>query len=182
LKTSLVQTEIQGVYLSKNNWHLDNRGGFTSFYLTKDFSDVFLDEQISQVNFSVSPKIGTVRGMHGQIGNQAEFKVVRCLEGKVFDVVVDFRTNSPTYLKWVGFILTPESDLAVIIPPGCLHGYQTLELDSKLLYLHTGNYSSEDEQCVRFDDPKVGIKWPLPVSEISTKDLFYKLIGDDGDE
>ena len=105
--------------------------------------------------------------------SKAEIKIVRCLKGRVFDVAVDLRQGSPTFLKWTAVELTPENHLAFVIPEGCAHGFQVLEEDSELLYLHTAFYTPDAEGAVRFDDPRVGVNWPLVPTDLSARDLSH---------
>jgi dTDP-4-dehydrorhamnose 3,5-epimerase len=105
-------------------------------------------------------------------------KIVRCLKGRVFDVAVDLRQGSPTFLKWTAVELTPESHLAFVIPEGCAHGFQVLEEDSQLLYLHTAFYTPDVEGAVRFDDPKIAVGWPLAATDLSAKDLTHPYLLD----
>jgi dTDP-4-dehydrorhamnose 3,5-epimerase len=105
-----------------------------------------------------------------------ETKIVRCIRGKVFDVVVDLRHNSDTFFNWYGIELSSENNRAIVIPEGCAHGFQTLENNSDLLYLHTASYTSSLERGIRFDDPLISIKWPLPPLNLSDRDLSFNFI------
>jgi dTDP-4-dehydrorhamnose 3,5-epimerase len=117
--------------------------------------------------------------MHYQLAPHAEIKLVRCLKGSVWDVGVDLRAESPTFLHWYAVELTPENGKMIVIPEGCAHGYQVLEQDSELLYLHTASYCPSAEGGVRHDDPSVGIDWPLPVGGLSERDLRHPFISED---
>ncbi|MCR4343412.1 MAG: dTDP-4-dehydrorhamnose 3,5-epimerase, partial [Candidatus Scalindua sp.] len=125
---------------------------------------------------SKTKKQGAIRGMHFQYKPFAEMKLIRCLKGKVFDVAVDLRKHSSTYLSWYAEILSPENATMFIVPEGCAHGFQVLEPDSELLYLHTAFYNPEYEGGILYDDPAVGIEWPMACSEISDRDKQYALI------
>jgi dTDP-4-dehydrorhamnose 3,5-epimerase len=114
--------------------------------------------------------------MHFQRRPCAEMKLVRCLKGKVWDVAVDLRADSPTYLQWHAEELTPDNSKMLVIAEGFAHGFQVLEANSELLYLHTAFYSAETEGGVRYDDPALAITWPLLVTDISTRDTCHPLI------
>ncbi len=116
--------------------------------------------------------------MHFQRPPHAETKIVRCLQGAVFDVIVDLRQGSDTFLQWHGEILSPDRGCALFIPEGFAHGFQVLEEESLLLYMHSEFYTPSSEGGVRFSDPAIGIEWPLPLSDISERDTSYPLIND----
>jgi len=123
--------------------------------------------------------VGAVRGMHYQNAPHAEMKIVRCLRGRVFDVAIDLRRGSPTFLRWTSCELAPASRRALLVPEGCAHGFQVLEPDSELLYLHTACYERSAEGGVRFDDPRVGIAWPLAPVDLSERDRSHPLLAPD---
>ena len=106
-------------------------------------------------------------------------KIVRCLKGRVFDVAVDLRKNSSTFLKWYGVELSPQNHRALVIPEGCAHGFQVLDEDSELLYLHTAFYTPNVEGAVRFNDPQINVDWPLTPTDLSTRDLNHPLLKED---
>ena len=114
--------------------------------------------------------------MHFQKGAHAETKFVRCLRGRVWDVALDLRAGSPTFLKWYGTELAPTSNAMIVIPEGCAHGFQVLEEDSELLYLHTAFYEPSSEGGVNYADPLAGIVWPLDATDISDRDKNYPLL------
>jgi dTDP-4-dehydrorhamnose 3,5-epimerase len=128
------------------------------------------DRGIAQVNLSRTEAVGTIRGMHLQADPHSESKLVRCLRGRVWDVAVDLRQDSATYLHWHAVELSPDQSNALLIPEGCAHGFQVLEPGSELLYLHSGAWKPEAETGVRWDDPQLAIAWPLPVAEMSDRD------------
>lgn len=167
---------IQGVYLIENNIFQDERGAFTRLFCSEILKSVLGQRKIVQINHSCTRQIGAVRGMHYQYPPQAEMKVVRCLRGCVFDVAVDLRFGSPTFLHWTAVELSPDKQTALVIPEGCAHGFQVLEANSELLYLHTAFYSSSLEGGLRFDDPRVGIRWPFEVKDLSTRDQSHPLL------
>lgn len=134
---------------------------------------------IAQINHSITHSVGAVSGLHYQNPPDAEMKLVRCIKGRVFDVALDMRQASPTFLKWTAVELTPESHLAFVIPEGCAHGFQVLEEDSELLYLHTAFYTPAAEGAVRFDDPRIRVDWPLEPIDLSERDLKHPHLKED---
>jgi len=114
--------------------------------------------------------------MHFQHAPHAETKMVRCIKGRVWDVAVDLRRNSPTFLQWHAVELSAENDLMMVIPEGCAHGFQVLEAESELLYLHTACYTPTCEGGVCYDDPLIDIHWPLAVTDISDRDQLHPLL------
>ena len=136
------------------------------------------DKVIVQINHSLTEKLGTVRGMHFQYPPHAEFKFVSCLRGKAFDVAVDLRRDSPTYLKWHAEILTADNHKTFALPEGFAHGFQTLTDECEMLYLHTNFYIPASEGLLNARDPKLGIKWPVDIADISDRDINNPLISD----
>jgi dTDP-4-dehydrorhamnose 3,5-epimerase len=167
----LVETSIAGAWIIESKAFKDNRGAFSRHFCSQELQAILGTRVIAQINHSVTRSVGAVRGLHYQNAPHAEMKVVRCLKGRVFDVAVDLREGSPTFLKWTAVELTPENHLAFVIPEGCAHGFQVLEEDSELLYLHTAFYMPDAEGAVRFDDPRIGVNWPLAPTDLSTRDL-----------
>lgn len=150
----------------------DPRGGFTRLYCQKEFQAIGHYQPIVQINHSFTKRTGVIRGLHFQYPPKSEIKMVRCINGSVFDVIVDLRAGSPTFLQWHKQVLTKNDDLMVYIPQGFAHGYQTLENNSELIYFHSDFYNHEHEGGISFNDPQVGIKWPLDITELSDKDRF----------
>jgi dTDP-4-dehydrorhamnose 3,5-epimerase len=148
----------------------DNRGFFARSFCRDEFLNHNLDYEISQCNISQNIHKGTLRGMHYQMPPHEEVKMVRCLQGAIFDVVIDLRKDSVTYLQWRGFELRADEHRMLYVPKGCAHGYQTLEDNSIVSYMVTESYHPESERAVRWDDPSINIKWPLPVTLLSEKD------------
>lgn len=174
-----VKTAIDGVLRVETTPHSDTRGAFARFYCGDSLEVVLGDRRILQINHSRTLGRGTVRGMHFQLSPHAEMKFVRCLKGRVWDVAVDLRAGSPTFMRWHAEELSPENAHMLVIPEGCAHGYQTLEEDCELLYLHTALYTPGAEGGVRHDDPAIAITWPLPVTNLSTRDAGHPLIATD---
>ncbi len=144
-----------------------------------DLDGVGLQKPLAQINHSITRKKGAVRGLHFQFPPHAETKIVMCLRGRAFDVAVDLRPDSPTFLAWHGVELAPENRNAYCIPEGFAHGFQTLEEDTELLYLHTEYYSQAAESALNIADPRLGIDWPLGITEISERDRSHAFIGPD---
>src|SRR4051812_22242680 len=161
-RMKLTETSIAGIWIAESSVHQDDRGAFSRLFCANEEAAVVGNRKIVQINHSQTRAVGAVRGMHYQKPPHAEMKIVRCLRGRVLDVAVDLRKGSPTFLKWAAVELTPASRLAFIIPEGCAHGFQVLEENSELLYLHTAFYTPAVEGAVRYDDPAIGIDWPLP--------------------
>jgi dTDP-4-dehydrorhamnose 3,5-epimerase len=148
----------------------DNRGSFARMFCREEFRAFGLNEIWSQCNVSHSVLKGTLRGMHFQRPPKADAKLVKCMAGAVFDVIVDLRRGSQTFGHWTSVTLTAEGGEMIYIPQGFAHGFQTLTDDAELLYFHSDSYSPENEGGLFHGDPKVGIAWPLPVTSLSERD------------
>jgi dTDP-4-dehydrorhamnose 3,5-epimerase len=159
--------------------HGDMRGYFARLFCQEELRDWNRGRAIQQVNLSLTQTMGSIRGLHYQHPPKAEDKAIRCLRGRVFDVLVDLRRDSPTFMKWCSVELSAEALNMVYVPRGCAHGFQTLEPDCEMLYLHTEFYSPEHEGGVRFDSPRIGIEWPLPLADLSERDKNLPLLDDD---
>jgi dTDP-4-dehydrorhamnose 3,5-epimerase len=170
----ILPTPLKGVVVAESAVHSDHRGAFTRLFCAEQLSSVVGDRRILQSSHSRAVTAGAVRGMHYQYPPHAEMKFVRCLKGRIWDVAVDLRAGSPTFLKWYAQDLTPENGRALIIPEGCAHGFQVLEANSELLYFHTACYTPEKEDGVLHDDPMLAITWPLPVKDLSARDQRYR--------
>jgi len=157
----------------------DERGIFTRLFCLEEFSAIGHYKNIVQVNNSVNHRIGTIRGMHFQRPPHEEVKIIRCIKGRIFDVLVDVRKSSPTFLKWHAVELSASKNNMIYIPEGIAHGFQVLERDSELLYFHTQYYHPESEGALRYDDPLLGIKWPKKPVNVSDKDKSYRLINEE---
>lgn len=167
---------LAGLVIAESTPHSDERGAFARLFCDKELSEVLGSRKIVQVNHSRTSRVGAVRGLHFQLPPSAEMKLVRCLKGRVWDVAVDLRRHSPTFLHWYGEELTPANARMMVIPEGFAHGFQVLEADSELLYLHTACYTPAVEGGLRYDDPRLGITWPLAVTDLSARDANHPLI------
>jgi len=175
----IVNTTINGLYEIESNRIADARGSFERLYCVDELSNILNGESIQQINHSVSHSVGTLRGLHFQHPPFGEIKFVNCIRGTVYDVVLDLRKDSDTFLKHYCVELTPNRKRGLLIPKGCAHGFQVLEADSEIIYFHTTKYAPHSEGGVRYDDPLVSINWPLDVTIISDKDKGYPLLGID---
>lgn len=172
----LEATALPGIMVASTEFRRDHRGAFGRLFCMQELHEVLGERRIVQINHSRTLLSGAVRGMHYQRPPHAEMKMVRCLKGRVWDVAVDLREGSPTFLQWHAEELSPANGRMLIIPEGCAHGFQVLEDDSELLYLHTASYVPESEGGVAHDDPRLGITWPLPVKDLSARDLQHPLL------
>ena len=176
---NVIQTPIPGAVVVETQTHADSRGAFTRLYCARSLADVIGPRQILQINHSRTVRAGAVRGMHFQHPPHAEMKLVRCVRGRVWDVVVDLRAGSPTFLQWHAQELDMESARMFVIPEGCAHGFQALDPDTELVYLHTAFYTPSAEAGLRHDDPKLQIRWPMEAVELSPRDRSHALLPDD---
>lgn len=173
-------TAIDGVFIAQSEAKGDERGNLTRLYCADAQTRAGIGTRTPvQVNHSYTAKKGTVRGLHYQQHPALEAKTVRCLKGRIYDVAVDLRAGSPTFLKHVAVELKAGDGQALLIPAGCAHGFQTLEDDCELLYLHSAAYTPEHEGGAAYNDPKLAIEWPLPVTELSARDKAHPALTDD---
>jgi dTDP-4-dehydrorhamnose 3,5-epimerase len=151
----------------------DDRGFFARFFCVNEFAQYGLETRFVQANNSLSTKSGTLRGMHYQSVPSAEVKVVRCLRGAVWDVIIDIRPDSPTFGRSFGAELSADNRRMMYVPRGFAHGVLTLTDDSELLYLVSDFYAPEDERGIRWNDPRFDVQWPVEPTEISAKDAAW---------
>ena len=175
----VLDTPIPDLKIVQSSPHHDDRGSFLRLYCGQEIQPLIGDRQIVQVNQSTTSRAGAVRGLHFQLPPHAEMKMVRCLRGRVWDVAVDLRSGSPTFLKWYAQELNPADKQMMVIPEGFAHGFQALEPDSELLYFTTAFYHPPAERGLRFDDPELNITWPLVPKGLSPRDLNHPLLNDD---
>lgn len=168
-RLKFLPTAIEGVFIAETSLLDDHRGSFSRLFCNQDLSSALGNRQIVQINHSCTKTPGVIRGMHYQHPPNAEMKFIRCIRGRVWDVAVDLRAGSPTLFQWHAQELDPQSGRMVIIPEGCAHGFQVLEPNSEMLYLHTAMYAPEKADGVAFDDPKLAIPWPLTISKLSSQ-------------
>lgn len=157
----------------------DSRGSFQRIFCASELEDCGWSKPIRQMNIATTAQRGGVRGMHYQLPPAAEAKLVTCIDGEVWDVAVDLRTGSPTFLSWHAEQLSAENGLALLIPEGFAHGFQVLSPGATLLYCHSADWTPNLERGVRPTDARIGIDWPLPPSDMSERDATRDLLSDD---
>lgn len=163
-------TEIAGVTILETRKAVDERGFFARTFEARVLSEAGFVDSFGEHSIAYNETAGTLRGMHYQIGGAIEAKVVRCTRGAAFDVVVDLRKSSGTFGRWIAIALKGDDYRSVYVPPGCAHGYQTLEDGTELSYLISAPYDPESARGVNYADPRLSIEWPLPVGRISQRD------------
>lgn len=171
-----IETPIPDLFLVQSIPIADGRGMFARTFCKKEFAKINFNQEFVQFNHSFNLKKGTIRGMHFQNPPFTETKLIRCIQGKVFDVAIDIRKNSSTFLQHFAVELSAENMLSILIPKGFAHGFQTLEDNSTLIYHHTDYYTQQADAGVRYDDPATKINWQLPAVNVSDKDKNYPLI------
>jgi dTDP-4-dehydrorhamnose 3,5-epimerase len=172
------KTAIEGPAIIDLEQRSDDRGFFARTFCIDEFGAAGLPTAVEQCNLSGNYQAGTLRGLHFQIAPHPEAKLVRCIRGAIVDVIVDMRPDSPTRMQHVAVELTADNKKAFYVPPYFAHAYQTLADDTEVLYQVSGSYEPTAERGLRYDDPALGIQWPLPVSVISAKDASWPLIAD----
>lgn len=172
----ITHTAMAGVSVVDTQTFKDHRGAFARLFCDQALVDIIGTRHIVQINHSRTTAVGAVRGMHFQRAPYAEMKLVRCVKGRVWDVAVDLRAGSATFLHWHAEELSAENARMLVIPEGCAHGFQALESDSELLYLHTAPYTPEVEGGLAYDDPRLVITWPLLVADLSARDQQHPYI------
>ena len=174
----ITDTKISGVHIIETTPLVDDRGSFARAFCARELEPILQGRTIAQINQSKTTKAGAIRGMHFQRTPYAEVKLVRCLRGRIWDVALDLRKESPTFLQWHAQELTPGNMKMMIVPERCAHGFQTLEADSEVLYLHTEFYEPSSEGGIHYADPRINIDWPLAVSDLSPRDATHPRIDD----
>lgn len=164
---------LLGAYVVELERRGDDRGFFARTFCVEKFAAHGLQTHWAQCNISFSAKAGTIRGLHFQRPPMAETKLVRCTRGAIFDVIVDLRLGSATYGHWHGERLDDGNRRMICVPEGFAHGFQTLSDDVEMLYFHSAPYSAAHEGGVKWDDPRLGISWPLPVTDMSVRDRGF---------
>ena len=173
---TFTETVLKGSYVIELDTFTDDRGWFARTYCKNEFSTIGHTSEWVQMNHSFTKQQGAIRGMHYQLPPFSEIKMVRCIAGAVFDVIIDLRKGSPTFLKWFGTELSAENKKMLYIPEGFAHGFQTLRNDCELIYHHSQFYTPGAEGGIKFNDPKINISWPLPVTNISERDNQHPLL------
>lgn len=168
-----ISTAVTGTYILELEKIHDDRGYFARSWSRDEFEEHGLEANLAQCSISFNKKKGTLRGMHFQIPPSAEAKLVRCTRGAFFDVVLDLRPGSKSFLQWQGVELTSDNSQMLFIPKGCAHGFQTLSDNTEIFYQISEKYAPEHARGVRWDDSLFGVQWPVPVTVISDRDKSY---------
>jgi dTDP-4-dehydrorhamnose 3,5-epimerase len=171
-----LKIDVKGAKVIDPSPHQDLRGRFFRAWCAREFAENDLNFVPVQANLGFSRSSGTVRGMHYQAAPACEAKLVRCTRGAIFDVVLDLRTESPSYGVWYGVELSAENGRMLFLPEGCAHGYQTLEEDTEMYYMTSAFYTPSAVRGVRFDDPAFAIKWPFAATVVSEQDRNWPLL------
>lgn len=178
LRFDILATPIAGLHVLQRKPTGDERGYLERLFCAEELQALVTGKRIAQVNHTLTVRRGTVRGLHFQHPPHAETKFVHCLRGEVFDVAVDLRRGSPTFLRWHAEVLSAANHRTFVIPEGFAHGFQTLSDDSEMLYFHTAAYRQEAEGGLHVEDPRLAIRWPLPVAGLSPRDAAHAPLGD----
>ena len=175
-RLSITDLPLSGLKLIEREHLGDARGFLSRLFCSDELAVTGWQKPIAQINHTLTTKCGTIRGLHYQMPPHSEMKLVNCIRGEVWDVTVDLRANSPTFLQWHAQTLSAGNGHALLIPEGFAHGFQTLSDDSELLYMHTDVFAPKSEAGLRFNDQRLSITWPLPVSEVSERDQTHPLL------
>ena len=172
------ETGLTGSYVIKLEPFTDERGWFARYFCMDEFMQIGHTKEWLQMNHSATYKKGSLRGMHYQVPPFGEIKLVRCIAGAVYDVIIDLRKESKTFLKWFGVELSAKNKKMIYIPEGFAHGFQCLTDNCELLYHHTEYYKPNVEAGIKYDDPKINIEWRLPATIISERDKSHSYINE----
>ena len=173
---SITDTQLPGLKEIKRKPLQDSRGFLSRIFCNEDLAACGWNTAIAQINHTLTVCKGSIRGMHFQSPPHCEMKLLTCLNGEIWDVCIDIRSNSATFLQYHGVLLSAENNLSLLIPEGFAHGFQTLTNNVELLYCHSTAYNAAAEAGLNPQDPKLMIDWPLPVTEISDRDKAHSLI------
>ena len=173
---TISEAPLVGLKLVERKRLTDMRGFLARIFCADEFAAIGWSKPIAQINQTSTLLKGTIRGMHFQYPPHSEMKLVSCLRGEVWDVAIDIRSGSPTFLNWHGVCLSAENGRALLIPDGVAHGFQSLTDNAELLYCHTAAYVAKAEGGLNPNDPELAIKWPLTTMEISERDVSHPLI------
>jgi dTDP-4-dehydrorhamnose 3,5-epimerase len=173
---TILDTPINGLKVVERAPRGDSRGSLTRLFCAEELSAAHWHKPVAQINQTLTQKKGLIRGMHFQHPPHVEMKLVTCLHGSIWDVAVDLRAGSPTFLKWHAEELSATNHRALLIPEGFAHGFQTLTNDCELIYLHSAPYTPAAEAGIHSQDPMLAISWPLPVTELSARDANHTIL------
>ena len=169
---------LVGLNLIQREKKEDSRGDFSRLFCDEELSITGWESSIKQINLTNTISLGTIRGLHYQNQPSSEMKIVTCLKGAIWDVAVDLRSESDTFLEWHSEILSEENQRSLSIPKGFAHGFQSLTPNVDVLYFHSESYDAHSEAGIRYNDPAVGIEWPMQVATISERDLSHPLLNE----
>jgi dTDP-4-dehydrorhamnose 3,5-epimerase len=170
------ETDLAGVFVIEPEFIEDERGAFARTFSRDEFEDHGVETEMRQCSVSLNHRAHTLRGLHFQAGGAAEAKLVRCVSGRIFDVAIDVRPDSSTYLRWVGVELSAQNRLALAIPRGFAHGFLTLEHATEVFYQISMPYQPDAARGLRWSDPAIGIRWPVAPVVMSERDASYPLL------
>ena len=174
------ETPLKGAFVVEHEPRADDRGYFARAYCREELAEIGADYDFVQANMSSNAKAGILRGLHYQDERAPEAKFLRCINGAVYDVIVDMRPGSETYLQWFGVELSAENRKAILVPPLFAHSYLSLTDGAEVFYQTSHVYAPEAERGVRYDDPSLGIKWPRPILDVSPKDKAWPDLTEQG--
>ena len=178
---TIIETPINGLKIVNRTRRGDHRGFLARCFCAEELATAGWDKPVAQINHTLTQKPGTVRGMHYQRAPHAEMKLVSCLRGTVWDVAVDLRPGSATFLQWHAVELSAHNLRALLIPEGFAHGFQTLTEDCELIYLHSAAYAPDADCGLHPQDIRLNIRWPLAISELSARDEKHPILTDSFD-
>jgi dTDP-4-dehydrorhamnose 3,5-epimerase len=169
-------TTLEGLKIVQRKAIEDLRGYLCRVYCAKDFAEQGFNKSVSQINQTLTYQKGSVRGLHYQFMPHTEIKLVSCVKGEIFDVAVDIRKGSSTFLKWHSEVLSEKNQKSILIPEGFAHGFQSLTDNCELLYLHSSHYEKDSEAALNINDPRLAITFPLSITDISERDRSHPYI------
>jgi dTDP-4-dehydrorhamnose 3,5-epimerase len=169
-------TPLEGLKVIQRTTIGDNRGFLERLFCAQELGSLLPNRTLAQINHTLTSRRGTVRGMHFQLPPHAEIKFVSCLRGEIFDVAVDLRADSTTFLHWHAEVLSPANHKTLAIPEGFAHGFQSLTDNCEMLYFHTAGYKPDAEGGINARDPMLAIQWPLDISELSPRDAAHPML------
>lgn len=175
-RLSFIDLPLSGLKLVERKRLADSRGFFARLFCADEMASLGWLTPLSQINQSFTAKRGTVRGMHFQLAPHTETKLVSCLQGEIWDVAVDLRAGSKTFLQYHAELLSAENGRALLLPEGFAHGFQSITDNVELIYCHSSAYNSDAEAGLNPFDPRLDIKWPLPIGEVSSRDAQRKML------
>jgi dTDP-4-dehydrorhamnose 3,5-epimerase len=167
---------LKGAYTIEPEVYQDERGSFYRFFCADEFRQIAHHKPWVQLNHSYTKSKGTIRGLHFQLPPHTEIKMVKCIAGKILDIIIDLRKGSSTFLQWTSVEISAENRRMMYIPEGFAHGFQTLTDDCEMIYHHSEIYTKDAEGGIRWNDPLINIRWPLPALHISARDQQFPLI------